>query len=332
MKIAFFTAKTYDQYYFDLQLSGTDHEITYYEDALNTNTAVLARGFDAVCVFVNNTIDRETIGMIADFGVKVIALRAAGFNNVDLEAAEEAGLQVFRVPAYSPDAVAEHTVALILTLNRKTHKAYNRVRENDFSLDGLTGFNIHGKSVGVIGTGKIGTAFCRIMKGFGCSINAHDPYENDEVKEMGGKYMEVDELLAKSNIISLHCPLMPETKHMIDKKAIDKMNDSPMLINTSRGALVKTSDVIDGLKEKKIGSLGIDVYEQEENLFFQDLSEEVIQDDEIARLMTFPNVLITGHQAFLTKEALNEIAKITLQNLTDYEAGKEVENRVEPQS
>jgi len=291
---------------------------------------VLTRGYDAVCVFVNNIIDRETIEMIADFGVKVIALRAAGCNNIDLEAAEDAGLQVFRVPAYSPDAVAEHTAALILTLNRKTHKAYNRVRENDFSLDGLTGFNIHGKTVGIIGTGKIGTAFCRIMKGFGCSVTAYDPYENDEVKEMGGKYMELNELLEKSNIISLHCPLMPETKHMIDKKAIDKMNDSPMLINTSRGGLVKTMDIIDGLKEKKIGSLGIDVYEQEENLFFQDLSEEVIHDDEIARLLTFPNVVITGHQAFLTDEALTEIAKTTLQNLTDYEAGRDVENKICP--
>lgn len=291
---------------------------------------MLTRGYDAVCVFVNNIIDRETIEMIADFGVKVIALRAAGCNNIDLEAAEDAGLQVFRVPAYSPDAVAEHTAALILTLNRKTHKAYNRVRENDFSLDGLTGFNIHGKTVGIIGTGKIGTAFCRIMKGFGCSVTAYDPYENDEVKEMGGKYMELNELLEKSNIISLHCPLMPETKHMIDKKAIDKMNDSPMLINTSRGGLVKTMDIIDGLKEKKIGSLGIDVYEQEENLFFQDLSEEVIHDDEIARLLTFPNVVITGHQAFLTDEALTEIAKTTLQNLTDYEAGRDVENKICP--
>ena len=330
MNIALFTAKSYDKHYFDQQLSDTDHKITYYEDALSTDTAALTRGYDAVCVFVNNIIDRETIEMIADFGVKVIALRAAGCNNIDLDAAKDVGLQVFRVPAYSPDAVAEHTAALILTLNRKTHKAYNRVRENDFSLEGLTGFNIHGKTVGIIGTGKIGTAFCRIMKGFGCSVNAYDPYENDEVKEMGGKYMELDELLAKSHIISLHCPLMPKTRHMIDKKAIDKMNDSPMLINTSRGGLVKTTDVIDGLKEKKIGSLGIDVYEQEENLFFQDLSEEVIHDDEIARLLTFPNVVITGHQAFLTDEALTEIAKTTLQNLTDYEAGRDVENKICP--
>ncbi|MDG5766260.1 2-hydroxyacid dehydrogenase [Balneolales bacterium ANBcel1] len=328
MNIAFFTAKSYDKYYFDHELSKTDHKISYYEDELNTDTAVLVRDYDAVCIFVNNMIDRETIEMIADFGVKVIALRSAGFNNVDLEAAEEAGLQVLRVPAYSPDAVAEHTVALILGLNRKTHKAYNRVRENNFSLEGLTGFTIHGKSVGVIGTGKIGTAFCRIMKGFGCTINAHDPHENEEVTGMGGTYMELDELLAKSSIISLHCPLMPETKHIIDKQAIDKMTGNPMLINTSRGALINTADVIDGLKEKKIGSLGIDVYEQEENLFFRDLSEQVIQDDEIARLMTFPNVLITGHQAFLTHEALEEIARITLDNLTQFEKGLEVENRV----
>ncbi len=330
MNIAFFTAKSYDKFYFNQLLPDTQHKITYFEDALNSETAVLASGFDAVCVFVNNMVDRETIELIADYGVKVIALRSAGINNVDLQAAQDAGLHVFRVPAYSPEAVAEHTAALILTLNRKTHKAYNRVRENNFSLEGLAGFNIHGKKVGVIGTGKIGVAFCKIMKGMGCSINAYDPYENEDVINMGGTYMKLDELLAKSNIISLHCPLIPETKHMIDKQTIDKMNDSPMLINTSRGGLINTGDVIDGLKEKKIGSLGIDVYEQEEDLFFQDLSEEVIQDDEIARLMSFPNVLITGHQAFLTKEALNEIAKTTLHNLTAYEAGDEVENRVLP--
>ncbi len=330
MKIAFFTAKSYDKYYFNQQLAKTQHEITYFEDALNAETAILTRGFDAVCVFVNNMVDRETIGLIADYGVKVIALRSAGVNNIDLQAADGAGLQVFRVPAYSPEAVAEHTAALILTLNRKTHKAYNRVRENNFSLEGLTGFNIHGKTVGVIGTGKIGAAFCRIMKGMGCSINAYDPYQNEEVINMGGKYMELDELLSNSNIISLHCPLIPETKHIINREAIEKMNDSPMLINTSRGALINTGDVIDGLKEKKIGSLGIDVYEQEEHIFFQDLSEQVIQDDEIARLMAFPNVLITGHQAFLTKEALNEIAKTTLNNLSAYEAGEEVGNQVRP--
>ncbi|MBP3193513.1 2-hydroxyacid dehydrogenase [Natronogracilivirga saccharolytica] len=330
MKIAFFTAKSYDKYYFNQQLSGTSHEITYFEDALNTETAVLTRGFDAVCVFVNNQVDRETIELIAGYGVKAVALRSAGVNNIDLQAADDAGLHVFRVPAYSPEAVAEHTAALILTLNRKTHKAYNRVRENNFSLESLTGFNIHGKAVGVIGTGKIGVAFCRIMRGMGCTINAFDPWQNEEVIEMGGKYMELDELLANSNIISLHCPLMHETKHIIDKQAIDKMNNSPMLINTSRGALINTADVIEGLKEKKIGSLGIDVYEQEEHIFFQDLSEQVIEDDEIARLMAFPNVLITGHQAFLTKEALNEIAKTTLNNLSAFEAGEEVENRVRP--
>lgn len=328
MKIAFFTAKTYDKEFFEAQKKETSHEISYFEDALTSETAVLTRGFDAVCVFVNNILDRRIIEQIAGFGIKVIALRSAGFNNIDLEAAEECGLHVFRVPAYSPEAVAEHTLALILTLNRKTHKAYNRVRENNFSLEGLTGFNLHGKGVGVIGTGKIGTAFCKIMKGFGCSVYAYDLYENEKVKETGGIYMGLEELLESSNIISLHCPLTPDTKHLIDEEAINRMRGQPMLINTSRGALINTSSVIDGLKQKKIGSLGIDVYEQEEHLFFQDLSEEVIQDDEIARLMTFPNVLITGHQAFLTKEALREIAQITLENLTKYEKGEKVENRI----
>jgi len=273
-------------------------------------------------------MNEALIEKIAELGVSVIALRSAGFNHVDLNACNKYGLTVYRVPAYSPEAVAEHTIALILALNRKTHKAYNRVRENNYSLEGLTGFNLHGKTVGVIGTGTIGTAFCKIITGFGCNVIAFDPNENEDVKKMGGTYVEFDELIKKSDIISLHCPLIPQTRHMIDRKSIEKMKDGVMIINTSRGALIDTSAVIDGLKVKKVSFLGIDVYEQEDDLFFKDLSGEVIQDDEIARLMTFPNVLITGHQAFLTEEALQQITATTIQNLSDHEQGKNVENEV----
>ncbi|REL29161.1 2-hydroxyacid dehydrogenase [Rhodohalobacter sp. SW132] len=328
MKIAFFSTKTYDRTYFDQLIEQTSHTITYFEDLLTEKTATLVKGYDAVCVFVNNPVDRPLLEKISELGIEVVALRSAGFNHVDLEAAQDLGVKIFRVPAYSPEAVAEHTAALILTLNRKTHKAYNRVRENNFSLDGLAGFNLHQKTVGVIGTGTIGTAFCKIMTGFGCDVLAFDPNVNEEAEQIGVSYVDLDELFKKSDIVSLHCPLIPQTRHMINESSISKMKTGVMIINTSRGALIDTAAVINALKQKKIGFLGIDVYEQEENLFFEDLSEEVIQDDEITRLMAFPNALITGHQAFLTAEALREITKITLQNLTDYEEGKPVENEI----
>jgi len=328
MNIAFFSTKKYDRATFNEQIEDTSHSITYFEDILSPETVALAKGYQAVCVFVNNPVDRNLMKMLHDIDVEVIALRSAGFNHVDLEAAKEFGISVYRVPAYSPEAVAEHTTALILTLNRKTHKAYNRVRENNFSLEGLTGFNLYQKTVGVIGTGTIGTAFCQIMQGFGCSVIAFDPYPNEEVKEMGVEYVEKEELFRQSDIISLHCPLMPQTKYTINHDAIGMMKTGVMIINTSRGALIETSAAIKGLKSGKIGYLGIDVYEQEENLFFKDLSERVIQDDEIARLMSFPNVLITGHQAFLTGEALHKITETTLQNLTLHEKGEEVSNQV----
>lgn len=328
MKIAFFSTKSYDRTHFESAVEASGHDITFFEDALTLYTATLVTGYDAVCIFVNNPMDKPLIEKISELGVKIIALRSAGFNHVDLKACENHGIKVYRVPVYSPESVAEHTVALILTLNRKTHKAYNRVRENNYSLEGLTGFNLHGKTVGVIGTGTIGTAFCKIMTGFGCEILAFDPKENDEVKKLGGNYVDLDKLFESSDIISLHCPLIPQTRHMIDKESIGKMKDGVMLINTSRGALIDTTAVINGLKEKKVSFLGIDVYEQEDTLFFKDLSNEVIQDDEIGRLMTFPNVLITGHQAFLTDEALQQITEITLQNLTDHEQGKKVDNEV----
>lgn len=328
MNIAFFSTKSYDRTHFESGVAESQHDITFFEDALTLQTATLVSGYDAVCIFVNNPMEEPLIAKIAELGVEVIALRSAGFNHVNLEACSKHNITVYRVPAYSPEAVAEHTVALILTLNRKTHKAYNRVRENNYSLEGLAGFNLHGKTVGVIGTGTIGTAFCKIMIGFGCRILAFDPNENDEVKQMGGTYVELNQLVEKSDIISLHCPLIPQTRHMIDRESIGKMKDGVMLINTSRGALIDTSAVIDGLKRKKIGFLGIDVYEQEDDLFFKDLSGEVIQDDEIARLMTFPNVLITGHQAFLTDEALQQITETTIQNLTRHEEDLPVENEI----
>lgn len=328
MNIAFFSTKSYDRTYFESEIGESEHSITFFEDALNLQTAKLVSGYDAVCIFVNNPLDEPLIKKIAGLGVEVIALRSAGFNHVDLKACSEHDINVYRVPAYSPEAVAEHTVALILTLNRKTHKAYNRVRENNYSLEGLTGFNLYGKTIGVIGTGTIGTAFCKIMIGFGCDLLAFDPNKNDEVESMGGTYVDFDDLVQSCDIISVHCPLMPQTHHIIDGESIDKMKDGVMIINTSRGALIDTTAVIDGLKRKKIGFLGIDVYEQEDDLFFRDLSGEVIQDDEIARLMNFPNVLITGHQAFLTEEALQQITETTIKNLTRHEEDLPVENEV----
>src|SRR5690606_29504171 len=261
-------------------------------------------------------------------GVKLIALRCAGFNNVDIETSKKLQLRVVRVPAYSPYAVAEHATAIILALNRKTHKAYNRVRENNFSLDKLTGFDLNGKTVGVIGTGQIGLAFCKIMGGFGCKVIACDVAESKKAVALGVQYVSQDTLLQTSDIVSLHCPLTPDTYHLINENALSKMKPGVMLINTSRGGLIDTKAAISALKSSKLGFLGIDVYEEEENLFFKDLSELIIQDDDISRLMTFPNVLITAHQAFLTREALTQIAKTTLDNISDFEKGAELINEV----
>ena len=328
MQVAFFSTHSYDKEYFDKFNDKKLHQITYFEAPLNKDTANLVKGFDAVCTFVNDKLDSETIEKIDANGVKLIVLRCAGFNNVDIKTAVTKNIKVLRVPAYSPQAVAEHAVALILTLSRKTHKAFNRIRESNFSLDKLVGFNLYGKTVGVIGTGQIGIMFCNIMKGFGCHILAYDIYESEELKERGIVYKSLEDLLKESDIISLHCPLTPETMHLIDKKAIDHMKKGAMLINTSRGAVINTPDVIDALATEKIGYLGIDVYEQEGNLFFRDLSESIIRDDVITRLLTFPNVLITAHQGFFTKEALEEITMTTLQNLTDFENGVASANEV----
>jgi D-lactate dehydrogenase len=328
MKIAVFNTKSYDREYLDRYNEPANHRLVYFEAPLNRNTVNLTQGYDGVCVFVNDIIDRDTITGLADNGVKIIALRCAGFNNVDLQATNEYDIRVVRVPSYSPQAVAEHAVALILTLNRKTHKAYNRVRENNFSLERLVGFDLYGKTVGVIGTGQIGVAFCKIMLGFGCTVFASDLYESPELKQLGVVYHSYDEVLKRSDIISLHCPLTPATYHLIDQKAFAQMKDGVMVVNTSRGALINTKDAISALKRKKLGYLGIDVYEEEEKLFFNDLSESIIQDDEISRLMTFPNVLITAHQAFFTREALSKIASTTIQNLSDFENGRTLINEI----
>jgi D-lactate dehydrogenase len=328
MKIALFSSKSYDVEYFAMAGKQFGHEISHFETRLRASTANLARGYGAVCVFVNDVLDREVIGILKTLGIQAIALRCAGFNNVDLEAAAEASIRVVRVPAYSPESVAEHALALILTLNRKTHKAFNRVREGNFSLERLTGFNVYGKTVGVIGTGQIGTAFARIMLGMGCRILAYDKFPNKKLSGTVVEYVSLEQLLAGSDIISLHCPLTAETSYMINRQTLNLMKPGVMLINTSRGALLNTLDVIEALKTRKVGYLGIDVYEQEEKLFFRDRSEEILQDDEIARLMTFPNVLITAHQAFFTREALEQIALTTLRNLEELEQGMDLSNEV----
>ena len=328
MKIAVFSTKSYDQEYFEKYKNKYDYDVSFFETSLNNETAGLTQDFDVVCVFVNDTIDKTTIKLLSEHGVKLIALRCAGFNNVDVESAKKHKIKVVRVPAYSPEAVAEHAMALILTLNRKTHKAYNRVREGNFSLKGLIGFNIHGKTVGVIGTGTIGANFCKILKGFGCKIIAFDIAKSDELMDLGVEYLPLDDIFEQSNIISLHCPLNEHTKHIVNKKTIALMKEGVMIINTSRGALIDTVAVIKGLSDKKIGYLGIDVYEQEENLFFEDLSERIIQDDLILRLNSFPNVLITSHQAYFTKEAMDEITTTTLKNIAAFDKNLELTNEV----
>ena len=326
MKIAFFSTKIYDREFFDRY--NTSHEIIYFEAPLNEQTVNLANGCKAICAFVNDKITVAVITALKNNGVQLIALRSAGFNNVDIAAAKANGITVVRVPAYSPYAVAEHAVALILTLNRKTHKAYNRVREGNFSLDRLTGFDLNGKTVGVIGTGKIGQVFCKIMQGFGCKVLAFDVIASKQLEATGVIYLPLIDIFQQADIVSLHCPLNEQTKHIINEQTIAMMKDGVMLINTSRGALVDTPSVIEGMKTGRIGYLGLDVYEQEEKLFFNDLSENIIQDDDIMRLLSFPNVLITSHQGFFTQEALAEIAKTTLGNLDEFEAGKIVKNIV----
>jgi D-lactate dehydrogenase len=321
MKVAIFSTKSYDKEFLDKANDDGLHQLTYFEASLNEKTVQLTGGFNAVCVFVNDVLNAAVMDELAAHGVKVVVLRCAGFNNVDIQRAAKWGITVMRVPAYSPHAVAEHALALIMTLNRKTHKAYNRVREGNFSIERLTGFELEGKTAGVVGTGRIGTVLTRILLGLGCKVIAHDAYSNPSLLEAGVEYVSLEDLFSRSDLISLHCPLTPDTFHMIDEPAIAKMKKGVMLINTSRGKLIDTDAAIKGLKDGQIGYMGIDVYEQEENLFFKDLSESIIQDDKISRLMTFPNVLITAHQAYFTDNALFQISATTLQNLTDFEKG-----------
>jgi D-lactate dehydrogenase len=318
MQVAVFSTKPYDREFLTHRNAGA-HTLEFFDVRLSAETARLAQGADAVCAFVNDDLGRGVIEQLRAAGVRLIALRSAGFNHVDLEAAAAAGIAVGRVPAYSPHAVAEHTLALILTLNRKTHRAYNRVREGNFALDGLMGFDLHGKTVGVVGTGLIGSVLVRILSGFGCQVVAHDPVRNADCEALGARYLPMEELLAISDIVSLQCPLTAQTFHLIDDAAVARMKPGAMLINTSRGAVIDTPAVIRGLKSGRIGSLGLDVYEEEANLFFEDLSTSFIPDDVFARLLTFPNVLITGHQGFFTREALAAIAEVTIANITAFE-------------
>jgi D-lactate dehydrogenase len=300
----------------------------FFDVSLNRKTTGLAAGAEAVCAFVNDKINRETLEALAELNIGLIALRCAGFNNVDLEAAKELGIRVMRVPAYSPHAVAEHAVALILTLSRKTHKAYNRVRDANFSLERFVGFDLVHKTVGLIGTGKIGQVFAGIMQGFGCKVLAYDPYPNSDLQKKGVQYVPLETIFKQSDILSLHCPLTPDTHQIVNKERLAMMKPGAMLINTSRGKLVNTEDAIQALRSKHLGYLGIDVYAEEEKLFFKDLSEHIIEDEKIMQLMTFPNVLITAHQAFLTREALNEIAYVTVENILLYAKGETNENEV----
>jgi D-lactate dehydrogenase len=328
MKVTVFSTKPYDEQFLREHNSSPGHELVFIENRLKPDTAFLAEDSPAVCAFVNDVLDAATLEKLAAGGTRFIAMRCAGFNNVDLTAAKALGLLVARVPAYSPHAVAEHAVSLLLCLNRHVHKAYNRVREGNFSIDGLIGHDVHGKTIGVVGTGIIGGIFARIMTGFGCEVLAYDVNPNPDCVKLGVSYVGLEELFARSHAISLHCPLLPQTYHIIDEKSLALMGDGVFIVNTSRGALIDTEAAITAIKSGRIGGLALDVYEEESELFFEDLSFKIIQDDVFMRLTTFPNVLVTGHQAFFTCEAMANIATTTLANLTDFEAGRDCPNLV----
>jgi D-lactate dehydrogenase len=319
MRVAVFSTKPYDRQFLDAANASARHELAYLEPRLTLETAALTRGVTAVCAFVNDALPAEVLQALAGGGIRLLALRCTGFNNVDLAAARKLGITVARVPEYSPHAVAEHAVTLVLALNRNIHRAYARVREGNFALEGLLGFDMKGRTVGVVGTGRIGAAFARILAGFGCTILAVDPAPDAACIAAGVRYVELPELLAASDIISLHCPLTPATHHLIDAAALARLRPGAMLINTSRGAVIDTPAVIAALKDGRLGHLGLDVYEEEADLFFEDLSDKVIQDDVFARLLSFPNVLVTGHQAFFTADALQGIAATTIANITAFE-------------
>jgi len=332
MKVVVFDTHRYDRLAMTTANVDFGHELHFLEVRLNASTASLATGYQAVCSFVNDHIDRSTLEVLSQVGVKFIALRSAGFNHVDLKAARELGISIARVPEYSPHAVAEHAIAMILMLNRKLHRAYNRVRELNFSLDGLVGFDLFNKTVGIVGTGRIGRVMAQIMRGFGCKILAYDIEPDQQFAKMVGiEYVSLNKLFAGSDIVSLHVPLKPDTKHIINDSSIETMKKGVMVINTGRGGLIDTKSLVSALKRGKIGYAGLDVYEEEEGIFFEDLSELGLQDDALARLLTFPNVLITSHQAFLTHEALSNIAKTTLANLEEFAKGRRLTNEVSVQ-
>lgn len=321
MRVLFFSSQTYDQDSFTSAVTSHGLDLHFQPARLTEDTAALAHGHEVVCAFINDDLNADVLKRLADGGTRLIALRSAGYNHVDLAAAKHLGLAVVRVPAYSPHAVAEHAVALILALNRRLHRAYNRTREGNFSLHGLTGFDLHDKTVGVVGTGQIGATFARIMAGFGCKLLAYDPYPNPELLALGATYLELPELLRQAQIISLHCPLTEQTQHLINSQSLGQLQPGAMLINTGRGALIDTPALIEALKDGQLGYLGLDVYEEEAQLFFEDRSDLPLQDDVLARLLTFPNVIVTAHQAFLTREALAAIAETTLDNITRWAAG-----------
>jgi D-lactate dehydrogenase len=329
VQVAVFSAKPYDIRFLQERNAAHGHALRFFDARLDADTAQLAHGNAAVCAFVNDRLDHATLSLLAAGGTRYVAMRCAGFNNVDLKAAAELGILVARVPAYSPRAVAEHTVAMMLTLNRQIHRAWNRVRENNFSLDGLLGFDVHGCTVGVIGTGNIGRLVARILRlGFDCEVLAYDLHRDAGLEAVGVRYAGTHDIAERADIVTLHCPLTPQTRHLINEDFIDAMKPGVMLVNTSRGALMDTEAVIVGLKSGRIGYLALDVYEQEADLFFEDLSNEIIQDDVFQRLLTFPNVLVTGHQAFFTRNALTNIADTTLGNLSDFEQGRMPPNLV----
>jgi D-lactate dehydrogenase len=319
MRVAVFSTKPYVEEFLSAANPAFGHELVFFEARLSRETAALAEGFKTVCAFVNDQLDAEVLKELHKRGVRLVALRCAGVNHVDLAAAAQLGLTVMNVPGYSPYAVAEHAVGLILALNRKLNRAYNRVREGNFNIDGLMGFDLHGRTAGIVGTGKIGAVVARILTGFGCRVLAYDPNRNPDVEALGARYVTLQELHRESDIITLHCPLVPATRHLVNAECLKEVKRGVMLINTSRGGLIDTTAVIEALKSGQVGYLGLDVYEEEAELFFEDLSNYVLQDDVFARLLTFPNVIITGHQAFFTRDAVAEIARSTLQNIHDFE-------------
>lgn len=329
MRVSIFGTKGYDRRFLSEANAAGCHELVFLEPRLDVTTATLAKGSGAVCVFVNDRVDAEVLAALAEAGVGLVALRCAGFNNVDLTAAARLGVDVVRVPAYSPHAVAEFTIGLLLAVDRQIPRAWARVRENNFALDGLIGRNLHGRTVGVIGTGRIGALVARTLKaGFGCDVLASDPVVDPALEAIGVRYVPRATLLETAEVVTLHCPLTPDTRHLIDAATIDRARDGLVIVNTSRGALIDTAALIAGLKSRKIGAVALDVYEQEADLFFEDLSNEIVDDDVFQRLLTFPNVLVTGHQAFLTEEALAAIAETTLSSISDAEAGRVLINRV----